>query len=221
MSKPKSKQSAFTEIERHLTDCKESLAKLAVAADGRELRKAWEDFLFSFHRTMGRTITLALSQAESKEWGHRLKRASAHDDEGLVFLREARAAAEHALEPFAQFDDPLVRIGGNAIVRSGNSSATFVGNKRNGRDMGDFTISTTQGRVNKVSGTPRIHIQEVPATIRLTPIWSDEKRKTFPPPKSIDGIILNEMRPHDLASVAFQFIESRLGQLRKLLADPK
>lgn len=210
-------KAGLAEIERHLRKVNESLAELKVAETGSQLRDAWESFLHSFARTIGRLIALGLRYPETKSWAYRLKNASTNDDEGLVFLREARNVAEHGLSPCADFRDRFVDVGG-AIAVAGNSSVTFSGNTVNGRPMGDFSLVVRGGRAQRVAGRPSVAVSEQPAKIFLKPVFSEEKHKCFDVPNTLGGRSLDTFKPFDIAIIASEHLDLKVKELREVLS---
>ncbi len=208
--------SKYDEIERHLRHAQTSLEKLVLAADGSELRDCWEAFLVDFSSAIGKMIAFAQREVTSRPFGHKLKNASRFDDEGLVFLREARNVAVHGLEPFADFTNPSVNISG-AILMSGNSSAAFSNTYINGVNIGNFSIETKNGRVNRISGRPNTQISEVPASIKLKPVKNPEKKAITPVPTSVFGIKVEGGSPDHLAKTALDGLRNELLILREIL----
>ncbi len=76
--------------------------ELSKAVIGGDLRRSWESFLQNFSRALGKLIKLSNDDPRSKAFGYRRRNAARKDDEGLVFLREARNVDEHGLEPSAE-----------------------------------------------------------------------------------------------------------------------
>lgn len=213
-------KSNLPEIELRLCETKSALLAIKNAKSGDELRYSWESFLFSFSRTLGRIIAAAMLSPNSKPWAYKLKNASITDDEGLVYLREARNAAEHGLTPFATFHEPLVDVGG-ILSTSGNGTYHFSNNTVNGVDTGTFSVQTEKGKVTGVSGKPKTRITEVPALVTLTPIYSREKRMTFPVPKMCYGEIIPDNSPSYLAHVGLENLEDMLAEFKKLAKADK
>lgn len=204
--------SQLIEINRHLEKAKQTCALISGADSSEKLRSSWEDYLHAFHRTIGRLISFGIEAPETRAWGYKLKNASDGGDEGLTFLREARAHAEHGLTPFADFADPSVRVAGGLVSVGGNSSVTFVGNYVNGKPMGDFQLETAHGRVKQLSGTPLVSLEERDAEISLLPIKSDQKKKSVPVPKTVNG---RALKLDDPVSLATESLEA----LKELVAD--
>jgi len=140
---------------------------------------------------------------------------STKNDEGLVYLREARNSAEHGLGPFAQFSDPAVNIVGMAKF-SGNSFVHISNCTVNGVKTGTFSLSIEGGKVKNVTGTPNTRIHETPAAVYLVPIHSMEKKRTFPVPKSVMGKPIGNGSPEKLANLGMQALEGILEEFKEL-----
>ena len=82
------------DIEFEKAGSKKVVAKFVVSADRTD------DIPFS--RALGKLIKLSNDDPRSKAFGYRRRNAARKDDEGLVFLREARNVDEHGLEPSAE-----------------------------------------------------------------------------------------------------------------------
>lgn len=204
----------FEEIDRHFEKTRRALDAIKAADAATELRDAWEEFLTSFHRAIGRIIASSIKNSDTRGWGHKLKNASSGGDEGLSYLREARAHAEHALTPFARFREPSVSIGGNAIGIGGNSSVTFVGSSVNGMPVGDFSIETKNGRIHKLNGQPKMPVVQKSASVTLVDIVSTEKRQTYSVPTKILGQALKSNKPEELANVGLRALEKLYSEYK-------
>lgn len=211
-------QEKFNEIARHIDKAKKALQRIETAENAAELRDAWEDFLHGFHRSIGRIISLAIDERKSRSWGYRLKYASTNDDEGMVYLREARAQAEHGLVPFAGFRDPIVNIGGGAIHVGGNSSVTIRGGFVNGRPTGDFRLDTKGGKISNVLGKPLVPLAEETSAILLQPIKSEEKKKVFVVPASLRGRVVDANTPATLAHAGAEVLDELFDEIKDQFA---
>lgn len=198
------------EISRHLARTRRAFEAIQHAETSSEMRDAWEDYLHSFARTIGRIISSSLSNVESRAWGYRLKNLSSKDDEGLVYLREARNVAEHGLGPFAEFDPGRVSFGGNAVVFEGeNKNITISGLTIDGQQIigPPVTFDSKGGKLVNVRGSAPSQYAETPAAVRLVPVKSQEKKATFPVPRSILGQALSAGDPKNLSKSALEAIE--------------
>lgn len=181
-----------------------------------DLRDAWEDFLGAFGRCIGRLISFGQKHEISRGWAHRLKNASAGDDEGLYFLREARNHVEHGLTPFADFSDSYVDIGGGFIALGGNSSVKVKNCSINGVPTGDFEVSAENGKVKRFSGSPSVPMYEVPASVRLKDVKNAENGRVAIVPKSLKGIEITSDRPDDLALIATTCLSEMVANLEAI-----
>ncbi len=194
------------EIQRYLNKTEKALSEITNADTAGDLRDAWEDYLSSFSRTLGRLISSADANAKMRPWGHRLKNESNGGDEGLVFLREARNYTEHGVTPFADFQEKHVSIGPN-LVAIENGTVQFKNCHFNGKSIENLTVHARDGKVAGIAGSGMVDIKEVPTNVRLRPIVSEEKRKTFPVPQSIGGQVLDEDSPVALATSGFEVLK--------------
>lgn len=195
------------EIYRHIAEAKIALENIELATTARKLRDAWERYLYSFHRAMGKIITSSLSRNKSRAWGYRLKNNSTTDDMGLVFLREARAHCEHGLTPFAQFSDPRVELEDGLMAFEGSNSLTMTNCSYNGVPTGDFTLIVKNGKLERLIGQTTFSIGETPASIRLQDIYSSQKNKSFPVPTKILNQTISSDAPFELAKTSFTEIQ--------------
>lgn len=209
------------EVVRNLEKTRRAVGAIRVSNTAESLRDAWEDFLTSFHRTIGRIISKSLQSKEMRAWGHKLKNASSQDDEGLVYLREARAHTEHGLTPFARFSDPAVILGNGVFHIGGNSSITFSNCSINGLPVGNFRLETREGKLKSVSGEPKLPMYEAGASVALQPIHNPEKRQSFSPPKTIKGIALESADPLKLAETSLCVLEAIYKEYESLLPLPE
>lgn len=209
------------EVIRNLEKTRRAVGAIRVSNTAESLRDAWEDFLTSFHRTIGRIISKSLQSKETRAWGYKLKNASTRDDEGLVYLREARAHTEHGLTPFARFADPAVLFGNGAFRIEGNSSVTFSNYTIYGMPTGDFRLETSEGKLKSVSGNPKLPMYQAGASVELQPIHNPEKRQSFSPPKTINGIALESADPLKLAETSLCVLEAIYKEYESQLPPPE
>lgn len=205
------------ESERHIAAAKEAYSKISLAESGSELRSAWEDYLYSYHRAIGRMISFSLDDQRSKPWGHRLKNASSKNDPGLMFLRACRAHAEHGLTPFAKFSNPGVNIGRNAIRLEGTNHVSISNSFIDGTPIKNLSLKTHKGKITSLEGETKVSIVETKAEVKLVPIYSDEKRKTYEVPTSINGKLLPNDDPASLAKMSLEVIDELFIELKEKL----
>lgn len=205
------------EIVRYFEKAKEAREGVLNAKTGRDLRDSWEEFLHNYNRSLGKLIHLAKSRTETRGLGHRIKNASQKDDEGLVFLREARNQDEHGLEPSAEYEDGVTNLFG-AIALGPNCRDIKLSNcKVNGQETGTLVVDTDEtGRISRLQATDPVLASFRPASITLKEIVSGEKRSTFPVPKSLNGQLLSRADPAELAKFALQFLESSIAEYRRM-----
>lgn len=209
-------ETKMREVQRYLALTKKSVESMRHSSNASQLRNAWEDFLGNFARTIGRLISFAIEADSSRAWGHKLKNRSSKDDPGLLFLREARNAVEHGLEPFADFYEPNVSIGGGFFELEGNSSVEFSNCAINGLPMGNFNLKASYGKVVSVEGKPNVPIYEMPSNIKLKTINNAKKRVSVPVPTRIGDASIEKGNPTDLASKGTSELESLVEQLRMI-----
>jgi len=204
----------FSEIDRHFCKVEADLVELKSAQTGFDLREAWENYLYNYTRTISRMISLGLVQRKSKPWAYRLKNQWQEGDEGLVFLREARNVAEHALSPCAEFHDPHVNVSGIAALGSG-SSISFENCKVNGHEVEFAKVSNIEGKAVQLGKLP-IQVEEVAAQIVLVKIISEEKKREFEVPLTLGNRVLPKGNPIYLADEAMQFLKTKKEELEEL-----
>lgn len=209
------KPTAHTELQRNMKKVSSAYDRMAQAHHVSDLRDAWEEFLFSHHRTIGKMITIAMSKAPSRAWGHQLKNLSTKDDEGLVFLREARAQAEHGVEPFADFHPAGFSIANVVSLGAGSQLRLVVGDLNGERVDAVFTASDEN--TLEVEGQFRGKVSPIASKIKLLPIKSLEKRKTFPVPKSLAGNKVTADNPMSIATAALTHLRERELELVELV----
>jgi hypothetical protein len=159
-----------------------------------DLRDSWEDFLVAFSNAIGKLIFLSAQSEISRPFGHRLKNMSAKNDEGLVFLREARNTDVHGLEPSADYESGLTIIFGAFTLGPNVTEAQFNNNFANGVNTGNFTISTDEhGKISKLVTDNPILASFKPASIKLKDIYSNDKGKKFKVPNSLAGSSLGHL----------------------------
>jgi len=208
------------EIDRHISKTKLAVDNLRKVNSAAELRDKWEDFLHGFHRSIGRMISVAIKNKSSRSWGHRLKNASTKDDPGLVFLREARAQAEHGLEPFAVFKDPMVDLAG-VIAMAGTSKISFRNSSINGVPTGEFSISTENGVVDRIEGTPNIEIAQNLASVELQPIRSEQKTTVVSVPTAILDHSISDGKPISLAETSVRVLAQLRSELEQFFRSTR
>lgn len=192
------------------------------AADSSEgLRRSWEEFLSSFGIAIGYLIDIAVSKKEIKAWGYKLKNASERNDEGLVFLREARNHVQHGLTPFAEFHNPALSYGNLFRISSGTITiqdcyATGPGGLSGPLD--NFSMRAKNGKIESFYGSGKHKILAHPASVKLNKIVNTQKRIEVCVPKTIDGRNLKAGEPIDLAVAALDFLKARGRRLQEISA---
>lgn len=216
----KNPETVCSELEFRNSNAKDAVARMKNAQNASELRRAWESFLNEFGVAIGVLITAALSHHEAKAWGYRLKNESNENDEGLMFVRQARNHLHHGITPFAHFSDPSVELGGMGSVGR-NSSVHFSNNIviSAGRaiNTGEFSVTTQDGKPNSFKGRPNTSIVEKPTAVRLLPVYNEEKRKTFPVPLSVGGKTVEVNDPTDLAVKSLDFLDDKIDELLRII----
>lgn len=210
------------EIQRSLHYTTISFEQIGSSQTGEELRRAWENYVDQFGKTIGQLITAANSEQATKGWGHRLKQSSAHDDEGLVYLREARNVSQHGLVPFGDYFEPSVVIGNGAISIGGTSKNITISNiTENGVKIvgSPINFDTRNGRIEKFRGHRPSRMRELPAQVRLGTITSEQKKKSFHFPKSVKGKPLDDTAPLTLARVALRVLTEIVDDFEKVSSD--
>lgn len=205
------------EVEHHLLNMRHALAQMDSATSATDLRNAWEGYLASFSRAIGRLIAFGKKDLRSREWSGLLKRASENDDPGLLYLREARNTVEHPREAFATFRDPLLRVGDVPLFSGpGKAAMTFQNCIVNGRPTGDFHIETQAGRVISLKGAPLVSVVEVPASVLLDEVRTNKGKTVVPVPDGIMRRKIISRKPVELAERATEFIFDCLQELKTL-----
>jgi hypothetical protein len=205
------------EVKRHLKRAEEARNDLTEAKVGRDLRESWEAFLQEFSRGLGKLITLSKQNIETRPFGHRLYNASQRDDEGLIFLREARNQDEHGLEPSAQYEEGVTNIFNAFGLGPTCKNVKFENNVVNGINTGIFEVDTdAQGRISRLETKDPIVASYTPAHIKLAPIESDDKGKTFCVPKQLNGEKLETASPALLSQMALKFLSLSIDDYEQL-----
>lgn len=217
-------ESTWAELNFRLMNVRQAASQMVSAERGSDLRRAWEAFLNEFGIAIGLLISTAISDGRSRAWGHRLKNDSSLNDEGLVFLREARNHIHHGVTPFANFADPFVGIGG-MVALGGNSEAHFSNNYivNNGRaiNTGTFSVKAHNGKIISIEGSPNTSILEVATSVTLQPIQSEQKRKTVAVPATIGGRVLKRDDPNDLSLKAIEVLSAKAQELQNIIRNPQ
>lgn len=186
-------------------DAWKAVSGIKAAESGDQLRKEWENLVQSFGRTVERLVTISKLRPATKSWGYRLYNLTDGHDEGLSYLREARNVAQHGIEPFAHFSDPVVDIGG-VIGCADVKNATIVGNMVSKGSqvypIGDFNFDAEGGKIKRLIGQPLVPIIEKPAEVKLVPVTNPQNGKYRIVPSTILGRPLMPGSPLSLAEEA-------------------
>ncbi|MBT3140545.1 hypothetical protein DS909_01310 [Phaeobacter gallaeciensis] len=220
---------AANEIRRHIRRAKESVDRASQAKTGGELRDCWEDFLSHFSKAMGKTITAATDdrserQTELRRFGHRLKNESNKDDPGLTYLRSARNADEHGLQPPAEIKGPRVQIGGFSLAPGASVSGVNMIFQQGGKKpVGPVRVTTAADQLGRLTRDSTVSIpelvKEIPATIRLIPIEPEQgpfKGQQLEPPESLRGRTFRKGDPNDLISAACDALADIINEFEML-----
>lgn len=204
---------------RCLERAERALLQVENAMVPSDLRESWEDFLEAFSKAIGKLISLSKSEQASRSFGHKLKNASASDDEGLVFLREARNTDVHGLEPSASYEAGLTTLFGAFGLGPNCTDCYFSDNVINGGNTGTFIISTDEfGKICKLVSDSPIFAHYTPASIMLKSVYSSEKKKSFGVPSSLNGSNLKNGSPLELGRVAIDFLETKIEEFKQIQA---
>ena len=206
------------EIRRYVAESYEASLRVKNSSTGSELRKAWEDYMSSFSRAIGRMINLGLSKRRTKPWAYKLKNLSNGQDPGLTFLREARNVVEHGLLPFAKFNDPHAVVEGRVKV-GGTSNVRFIGCTFGNKYVHSLELETIDGKVVNRRGDPHARTEERPASVILTAIENSEKGKVVEVPERIMAHHLRPGNPMDLCTASFEVLEAFLKEFEGLWLD--
>jgi hypothetical protein len=181
---------------------------------------AWETLIAEFARSLEKACGLARKSPETKPLAHKWSNWCDGGDAGLTYLREARHVLEHGLIEIEVL--PSMTVLGGAILVSEGIGVT-ISNLPNfldhSRDHVDEAIVSEDGSVS-FKGPGKLDVDRLPASVALTTIVSESKRKTFEPPDSVLGKAVVKGDAVALAEAAVTFLEECLDQLRKSFANP-
>jgi hypothetical protein len=202
-------------VRRELAAAHQAFSQFEIAETTSSVMSSWEDFLSSFGRALGKLIMLGMQDQRSAAIAYQLKNASQKDDEGLVYLREARNVREHGLEPPSTYFHSYTSVAGGAIAVSGNSTNIVLrGNTVNGKPVGDFVLNTKEGKPTILSGKPIAPVKFVPASVRLKKITNPEKKtKVFTPPQTVFGQAVDRGNPISLSRHALKGLDEKFDQI--------
>lgn len=206
------------EVMRCLKKAEIASRCVSTSKTGHDLRDSWEDFLEEFGKAIGKCISWAKQDARTKAHGHMLKNLSTKDDEGLVFLREARNATVHGLEPSAGYEDGITSLFGAFALGPNCKDISFSNNIVNGVNTGTFVVSTDEhGRISELRSDGPVLGNFAPAHIRLKTIVSEEKKKEYKIPQVLAGKRLKEPSPNELSLLAIGFLRNEITEVADLL----
>ncbi|WP_120499626.1 hypothetical protein [Roseovarius sp. EL26] len=197
------------EVRYYVERTRQNYGHIEAADTAQTLRDAWEDFLGSFSKAIGKMIGYGKLDPNLRPWANKLKNASTKDDEGLLYLREARNCVEHGLKPFAKFEDPLVDVAGVMDIKNGNVIITNC--NFNSQPIDQLYLNVQQGRVTEKAGCEAVSITEHAADVLLAPVYNEEKGKEYPVPTMIGGNTIVSKTPTKFAHLAM----SKLDELAK------
>ncbi len=211
----------LSEIARDAEKVWRARESLDGATDAIHLREAWESFLEAFRKGMYRLIKVGSKHTASKPWANRLKNEFTKNDQGLIFLREARNATEYGLEPSADYQHASVDIPGfgqlGGSVDFGLDGAVIIDNGDVRAFGSNARIQLENGVIKSLSGIPHGGAVQNPAEISLRDIQSETKNETFKVPTRLAGQELRESSPQEIAHVAAIFFNTKFIELQELL----
>lgn len=209
---------ALDEIYRYLAKTSEELEAISLAENANDLRDSWERFLQRFTQTTGKMIKLSYDFKEARPWSHRLKNASQTEDEGMVYLREARNVVEHGLIPFANFNNSCVSVA-NDFISVENGSVLMQECFINGRYIDFVSVDVRHGKIASLDGD-RVAVEEVLFGVTLMDLKTPDKPiKVVKIPKSIFGQSVLFQNPCDLAAKADEGLKIKYDELTILLGN--
>ncbi len=203
-------------VERHLDKAKTALLALELAQDPEQLWDNWEEFLEQYSKSIGKLITLASKHQISRGFGARLKNSSTKDDLGLMYLREARNAETHGLDPTLKKIEGQTNLFAGALSVGPNFKDISIQNSNiNGFKVDRLAFDTDRkGKLINVNTNSLVPSEFIPAQITLLPVVSEQKNKTFEVPNQLGGVGLDAGKPCSLGRAAISFLERKIGEFR-------
>lgn len=209
-------------VQRQVTQAVKDLGSLHSAIDDAELRQSWERFITCAKRALELANTLAEDEEEARSWARAHRGKYRGGDAGLTYVWEARNALDHGLVSIADVRPAGLSIAGGAML-VGEKTNTWVRNsvltKPDGSSVFVDDLLIGQGQIAyRGNGDPEI--SRIPARIRLAPVYSAQKKKTFHPPKSLAGYSLVEGNPRSLGTATCNYLEQMVDELKAWFPAP-
>ncbi len=208
------------EAERHLKKFKEAEERISAANSSIELRDAWEDALAAYTKTVGRIIAICSKHPDLKGWGNKLRNEYAKNDEGMVYLREARNFSDHALGIFSPITPSRLNFrNGLAVVGEGvNIQGIHFSNCVHGNEKISTSFDVVSGSPSNVIGASLNDFKVSAAEVNLQPIKNEENGKVAPVPTHFRGRVVSSSRPNELIKVAVAEVESMFEHIKDALS---
>lgn len=209
-------------VQRHVTQARKDLGSLHSAIDEAELRQAWERFITCAKRALELGNKLAADEEEACSWAKAHRGRYQGGDAGLTYVWQARNALDHGLVAIADVKPAQLSIAGGTMLL-GEKTNTWVRNsvltKPDGSSFFVDDLLIGQGQIAyRGNGNPEI--ARLPPRIRLAPVYSEIKKKTFLPPKSLAGYSLVEGNPRSLGTATCNYLEQMVAELKAWFPAP-
>ena len=212
-------------VSRHISRCRKAIQELQSGVYSDDFRDAWDTFLTEFGKAMSKTIDLSIRHPATRENGHRLKKAHAKDDYGLVYLRVARNMESHTLTPPARYRDANFSVKGFlnfGIAKGTAGEVTFddcwVEDPDGVRHIDHAHVKFEAGQRPVISGAPPEDLWFQNGSVDLEAVTAED-RKTYGKPTFLMGTPLDAGTPDELALAAMSYLETYLVELKKVFPN--
>lgn len=198
--------------QRALNDLKS--AKLEV-----EVRDAWETYLMRFSRAIGKLISSAIKNPSTKEFGHQLKNNSTKNDQGLLYLREARNVDDHGIDLPAAKYSPASFDASNILVFDENTDVTVGKIVIDGKDMGGLRASRRASGDFFIQKSDDLAVTVEAAKVALQTVHNPEKNLKVDVPASVFDVELTEGTALELAEKSLFHLRAVVAEYEQLIAQ--
>jgi hypothetical protein len=187
---------AFAAAKTYCEKASHRRAQIVLATHVNELTEMWSHFLTDYERAFIR-LHKATRQGSAKGWFDQIEDERSND-ELLQYVRQARHADEHGLEPITK------HVGGNVVIRPIPGETNVIVRRMHMRGGGTMLL---QG------GDDGALVRVDPADARLIPVLN--RGSWYPVPTIHLGKTVADQRPHAIAELAVKYLEAKLSEAKE------
>jgi hypothetical protein len=200
------------EILDDFDEAKDQVALISKAISHKELRRDYRNFLYAWHRCVEKLLDALRGRPDHRSFRDKVFAAVNQQDEGAMYLWEARNKADHVLGGIGQLRSARVEIGpGFTVYGDGpfkDNGIVFQQDGNRALLSGRRTIAMKDGVIQSVSGEDALGALQHRAELSLIPLQpKDKKKRLVQVPSRIGGKQIAPGDPFQLAVIGLALLD--------------